>query len=120
MLLCKGSLRTCDIAQFSSSAHVLGTQTGLSLNTYNAMNNSGYKDNEDALHRSGFMMTSSNGNILRFTGPLWGEFTGDRWIPLTKASEAELWCFLWSSPEHKVEQTTETPVIWDATAPIMA
>ena len=29
--------------------------------------------------------------------PLWGEFTGDRWIPLTKASDAELWCFLWSA-----------------------
>ena len=31
-------------------------------------------------------------------GPLWGEFTGHRWIPLTKASDAELWCFLWSAP----------------------
>ena len=44
-------------------------------------------------------MTSSNGNILRVTGPLCGEFTGHRWIPLTKASDAELWCFLWSAPE---------------------
>ena len=26
------------------------------------------------------------------------EFTGPRWIPLTKASDAELWCFLWSAP----------------------
>ena len=43
-----------------------------------------------------FMMTSSNGNIFRVTGPLWGEFTRHRWIPLTKASDAELWCFLWS------------------------
>ena len=23
-----------------------------------------------------YMMTSSNGNIFRVTGPLWGEFTG--------------------------------------------
>ena len=38
------------------------------------------------------MMTSSNGNIFRVTGPLCGEFTGHQWIPLTKASEAELWC----------------------------
>ena len=30
------------------------------------------------------MMTSSNGNIFRVTGACWGEFTGDRWIPLTK------------------------------------
>ena len=26
-------------------------------------------------------MTSSNGNIFRVTGPLYGEFTGHRWIP---------------------------------------
>ena len=38
------------------------------------------------------MMTSSNGNIFRVTVPLCGEFTGQRWIPLTKASDAELWC----------------------------
>ena len=31
------------------------------------------------------MMTSSNGNIFRVTGPLCGEFTGHRWIPHTKA-----------------------------------
>ena len=30
------------------------------------------------------MMTSSNGNMFRVTGPLCGEFTGHRWIPLTK------------------------------------
>ena len=44
-------------------------------------------------HESQVMMTSSNGNIFRVTGPLCGEFTGDRWIPITKASDAELWCF---------------------------
>ena len=44
------------------------------------------------------MMTSSNGNIFRYTGHLCGEFTGQRWIPITKASDAELWCFLWSVP----------------------
>ena len=44
------------------------------------------------------MMTSSNGNILRVTGHLYGEFTGHRWIPHTMASDAELWCFLWSVP----------------------
>ena len=38
------------------------------------------------------MMTSSNGNIFRVT------FTGHRWIPSTKASDAELWCFLRSAP----------------------
>ena len=51
------------------------------------------------------MMTSSNGKKkkkkdiikwehFRVTGPLCREFTGHRWIPLTKASDAELWCFL--------------------------
>ena len=40
------------------------------------------------------MMTSSNGNIFCIIGPLWGEFAGDRWIPLTKASDAEFWCSL--------------------------
>ena len=34
------------------------------------------------------MMTSSNGNI----------FIGHWWIPRTKASDAELWYFLWSAP----------------------
>ena len=61
-----------------------------------------------------FMMTSSNGNIFHVTGPLCGEFTGHRWIPLTKASDAEFWCFLWSAPEQTVERTIEIQVIWDA------
>ena len=37
------------------------------------------------------MMTSSNGNLFRVTGPLWGETTGHRWILLTKASDAGIW-----------------------------
>ena len=45
------------------------------------------------------MMTSSNGNNFRVTGHLCGEFTGPRWIHRTKASDAELWCFLWSASE---------------------
>ena len=61
------------------------------------------------------MMTSSNGNIFRITGPLCGKFTGHRWIPLTKASDAEFW----SAPDQTVEQTAERPVIWDAIALIM-
>ena len=65
------------------------------------------------------MMTWTNGNIFHITGPLWGEFTGHRWIPLTKASNAELWCLLLSAPEQTVEQTIEMPVIWDAITLIM-
>ena len=30
-----------------------------------------------------------------------GEFTSLRWIPLIKASDAELWYFIWSAPEKK-------------------
>ena len=73
-------------------------------------------------HRNGLwfaMMTSSNGNIFRITGSLWGESTGHRWIPLTIASDAELWCFLWSEPGQTVEKTNETLVIWYAIALIM-
>ena len=46
------------------------------------------------------MMTSSDGSIFRVTGPLCGEFPAHRWIPLTKASDAEIWCFLWSTSEQ--------------------
>ena len=50
-----------------------------------------------------FKKTSTNGNIFRATGPFWGESTGHRWIPLTKASDAELCWYLWSAPEQPVE-----------------
>ena len=39
--------------------------------------------------------------------------------PVTKASDAELRCVLSSTIEQIVEQTIETPVIWDAIALIM-
>ena len=34
--------------------------------------------------------------------PFVRESTGHRWIPLTKASDAELRCFLWSAPQQMV------------------
>ena len=52
----------------------------------------------EVCHRYSMMM-SSNGNIFRVTGHLCGEFTGPRWIPRTKASDAELGCFLWAASE---------------------
>ena len=67
----------------------------------------------------GKMMTSSNANIFFVTGPWWGKSIGHRWIPLTKASDTEVWCFLWSAPEQTVKQTIETPVIRNAIALIM-
>ena len=51
-----------------------------------------------------FMMTSSKGNIFRVTGPLRGEFTGPRWIPHTKASDAELWCFFDLRPNKRLSK----------------
>ena len=42
--------------------------------------------------RTNVMMTSSNGNFPRYW-PFAGGTTGHRWIPLTKANDAELWCF---------------------------
>ena len=53
------------------------------------------------MSEQGLMMASSNGNIFRVPGPLCGEFPGHWWIPRTKASDANLWCFLSSVPEYK-------------------
>ena len=55
--------------------------------------------------KNGVMIGSDNGMMTSWKkilviGPLWGESTGHRWIPLTKASDAELSCFLWSTPEQ--------------------
>ena len=57
------------------------------------------------------MMTSSNGSTFLVTGHLCGEFTGPRWIPRTKASDAELWCFLDLRPNKRLSKQPwfETP-----------
>ena len=53
--------------------------------------------------KQSFIMTSSNGNIFRVTGPLYWDFTGYQWIPLTKASghihrtAESLYCVLYES-----------------------
>ena len=64
-------------------------------------------------------MTPSNGTIFGLAGPFWSEFTGYRWIPLIKASDAELWCFRWSAPEQTVVKTIKTSLFWDVIALIM-
>ena len=56
------------------------------------------------MYRTYIMMTSSNGNIFCVTGHLCGEFTGPRWIPHTKASDAELSCFLWSASDKPLSK----------------
>ena len=42
-----------------------------------------------------------------------------QWITPTKASDVELWYFLWFVPEQTAFETIETPVIWDAIMLIM-
>ena len=59
------------------------------------------------------MMTSSNGNTFLVTGPLCGEFTGDRWIPLTKANDAELWCFLCDAGDSRCHRAHYDVIIID-------
>ena len=56
-------------------------------------------------------MTSPNGNIFLVTGPLWGESTGHRWIPLTKVSDAELWCFFVSLNKRLNKQLRHRPCL---------
>ena len=66
-----------------------------------------------------FMMTSSNGKIYRITGHLCGEFTSHRWFPRTRASDAEIWCFLWSGLIKRLSKHCDV-VICDVIIPIMS
>ena len=82
------------------------------------------RSNDHLTHHNGIfytyiMTTSSNGNLFRVTGPLGGEFTGHRWIPLTKASDAELWRFFcmclnkrFSKPSRHGRFQTPSPSLW--------
>ena len=65
------------------------------------------------------MMTSSNGDIYRVTGPVKGEFTRHHWIPLTKGQWHGALSFSLSEPERTVEQEIKMPVSWDAMVLIM-
>ena len=70
----------------------------------------------------GCMMTSSHENILCVIGPLCGECTGHWWIPLTKASDSELWCFLRAAGDlrrNRAHYDVSVIVIWDAIALIV-
>ena len=66
----------------------------------------------------GPMMTSSNETFSALLA-LCGGIHRSPVNSLTKASDAELWYFLWSVPEQTVKFAVETPVIWDAIALIM-
>ena len=62
-------------------------------------------------------MTSQIGNIFRVTSHLWSESTGQRWIPFTKVSDAQLWFFFvlhlnkWLS-KHSRHRWFETRSCW--------
>ena len=55
-------------------------------------------------------------HALHITGPLWGESTGDQWIPLTKepVKQISVKHFLCCQTRQAVEPTGEFSVIWNA------
>ena len=98
------------VIEMSDRSFTNGTVPRVYQNTRNITTWSWFMNqhgNRHRQHRHNFyiMMTSSNGSIFHITGPLWGESAGYRLIPLTKASDMELWCLLWSAPEQTAEQT---------------
>ena len=102
-LVCYGILQFwwCEIAsymwqQWATLLHFFSTYSSL----FKAHSMNDILQNE-SMHgwyawRAAIMMIKWK--LFPHTGPLCGEFTSHRWIPLTKASDAELWCFLWSAP----------------------
>ena len=52
-------------------------------------------------------------SVVRFTGPLWGDYTGHQSITLTKGCSICVVSLIASS-EQVVEQLVELSVIWDA------
>ena len=62
---------------------------------------------------------SAHDNVIKWKHfPRYGPIvTGE--FPAQRATDAELWCFLWPKPAPTVRQTMERPVIWDAIALII-
>ena len=89
--------RHCNDSKWQDSNGICGSKSGLGKGGQEEP----FKHHE--FQYQDYLMTLSDGNIFRVTGPLWGELPGHRWVFLTKASDAELWCFLWSAPEQTVE-----------------
>ena len=78
---------------------------------FESQNIVGYRYNTvhpDMIWHIRHMKTSTNGTIFLVTGPLWWESSGHRWVPLTKASDVELYVFHLRA------------VIWHAIALIMS
>ena len=68
------------------------------------------------------MMTSSNGNIFRVTGILCWESTGHQWIPIIKATDAELmfslicaWTYSWANNKIRYNMTRQDKIRQDKT-----
>ena len=60
------------------------------------------------------MMTSSTGNIIYVTGPLCGEFTGRREIPVQRPVARSFDISFDLRLEFTIDLTIVTLVIWDA------
>ena len=95
-----GAATAVDFARQGATIAITGRNAENLERTRNQCLEAGASEGQVCVAMCEYMMTSSNGNIFRVTGPLCGEFIGHRWIPITKASDAELWCFPWSSPEQ--------------------
>ena len=93
---------------------ILGNKDDRNVSKQNIINDTTTPDPTDGSNSIAtlmvFLMTSPDGNIFHVTGLLCVEFTGHRWIPRTKASDAELWYFLSFAPEPTVEPTMDTLV----------
>ena len=71
--------------------------------------------------RLGLMMTSSNGNIFRVTGPMCGEFTGHRW-PVMRSFDFSFicaWINAWVN-DHKVGDLIRHRTHYDVTVMCVA
>ena len=91
------------IQQWPVDSHHKG-QVGLSFSAFFAVSPSNlldisYKPFVNNINTSHNLSIKMYLLIFCVIGHLCGEFTRHWWIPRTKASEAELWCFLWSTPE---------------------
>ena len=61
------------------------------------------------LHRISQNYSGNHDDVIKWKHlprywPFVREFTGHRWIPRTKTSDAELWCFLWTAAEHRLSE----------------
>ena len=66
------------------------------LEMFNTCYQASYADKTTNWLNLYIMMTSSNVNIFSTPALLCGKFTGHWWIPLTKTSDAEHWCFFFT------------------------